>query len=240
DKYLSGEPISNYDDEWRSTTQSGETWSQRWFSYWLPALISKGVIQPTEKFTKMLDLSVDAYNFLVRKIDISSPDDLQISVATELYGDIILQTGLGMIYNGRFVALLQASVYGFNNRDKLMEQFGNASFTFQDFLRHVVWTHNLGMMDRHWMTFTEDCEPCRRKYQYILRLENIAPEFNYLLQQVLGYPDTIPFSLTHRSKHHANKSDLHFYNDVPKDIMNTVLNIYKHDIQLFSYNEKIV
>lgn len=75
---------------------------------------------------------------------------------------------------------------GYNFTDPLL-QFGNVSFTFHDFLRHVLWTDKVDLMDVHWMTYTQQCDPCRQKLSYTLRLENIDQESKYILQRVIGY-----------------------------------------------------
>ncbi|CAL4152817.1 unnamed protein product, partial [Meganyctiphanes norvegica] len=45
DKFLGGESISKYDEAWRSSSGSGESWNIRWRKYWLPALVSNGRIE---------------------------------------------------------------------------------------------------------------------------------------------------------------------------------------------------
>ncbi|XP_050707627.1 carbohydrate sulfotransferase 11-like [Eriocheir sinensis] len=70
-------------------------------------------------------------------------------------------------------ALIFGNAY---NLSDLVQRFRNTSFTFNQFLRHVVWTHEMAMPDEHWMTYTEMCDPCRMKFDYILKLETIQEE----------------------------------------------------------------
>ncbi|CAL4166925.1 unnamed protein product, partial [Meganyctiphanes norvegica] len=49
DKFLGGEPIAAYTEKYRHDIDSGENWAGRWYSYWLPALISTGRIQTNKQ-----------------------------------------------------------------------------------------------------------------------------------------------------------------------------------------------
>lgn len=138
-------------------------------------------------------------------------------------------------WSGRVNGLQDALARGYSFSDPL-KQFGNVSFSFTDFLKLVLWTDELDMMDAHWMSYTQYCDPCRRKYNYILRLENIDEESTYLLQKVLGYPETTVLSAKHRIKGVTDsKSDLEYYKNVPKDVLTKIIKAFKIDFDLFDY-----
>lgn len=68
-----------------------------------------------------------------------------------------------------------------------MEQLKNVSFTFNQFLSHLIWTHDHDVKNVHCMTYTKSCGPCRRKVDYILKLETIQEEVNHLFHGMFGY-----------------------------------------------------
>ncbi|XP_042869745.1 carbohydrate sulfotransferase 11-like [Penaeus japonicus] len=115
----------------------------------------------------------------------------------------------------------------------LRYHFRNASFTFEDFLRYVVWTHDVGYMNKHWAPLVFLCNPCKHRYDFIVHLETIAPEFNYIMT-FLNYTEGIQMEEQHKTKA-TNRSDIHLYKDIPRDVMKRILEIYKFDFELFGY-----
>ena len=87
----------------------------------------------------------------------------------EVYGVKVIRIIYNMLYIGPHIGIFETCNNSYN-LTIMMERFRNASFTFNQFLQHVVWTHEQGMPDLHWMTYTESCDPCRRKQDYILKL----------------------------------------------------------------------
>lgn len=233
DKFLDGKPINSYDAHWINKTSSIQSWIDRWYIYWLPALISKGIVAPSEKFLRFLtwylylsELIVDRYEELP-------------GYKSDFFKDATVEEKL-VKYQGRLLFLFNSLQLGYTFVDPI-KLFGNISFTFIDFLNHVLWTSKLGFVDHHWMTFTQICDPCRYKYKYILKLENIAEESRYLLQKVLGYPDEVTLPSVHRSKTVTNmKPDEEYFKDVPEVLINRIMNLYKTDVLLFDYKLNVV
>ncbi|XP_069989117.1 carbohydrate sulfotransferase 11 isoform X1 [Penaeus vannamei] len=116
---------------------------------------------------------------------------------------------------------------------RLRSDFRNASFTFEDFLRYVVWTHDVGFMNKHWAPLVFLCNPCKHRYHFIVHLETIAPEFNYVMN-FLNHTEGIELKEDRKTKT-TNRSDIYLYEDIPKDIMERILEIYKFDFELFGY-----
>ena len=105
---------------------------------------------------------------------------------------------------------------------------------------YIVWTHEQGMPDVHWMTYTESCDPCRRKQDYILKLETVQEEMNHLFHHVLGFPQSISFPVRHRSIGHSlGLSDRQYYASVSPELMYRILHIYRHDFALFGYKHDV-
>ena len=160
-------------------------------------------------------------------------------IEEEYYGEEILDVAFNMLRGGTHFGMVKACMNSYNLL-QVMEQFKNASFTFSQFLQHVVWTHDHGMADLHWMTYTHSCDPCRRKMDYILKLETIKEEFNHLFHGVLGYPERIKLPVRHRSFGHSlGHSDRQYYTNVSQELMERLLYIYKDDFTLFGYNHDL-
>lgn len=125
--------------------------------------------------------------------------------------------------------------------DELMRRFNDSFFTFEEFLEFVVWTSNLGIVDVHWAPYTEQCLPCQKDYRYILHLETIQEESRILLKDV-GYPERFHLTTQHRTKGYTYtplQDDFHYYKDLPESLMASILEIYKHDFDLFEYSKNI-
>lgn len=68
-------------------------------------------------------------------------------------------------------------------------------FSFEDFLRHVVWTHENGLPDKQWISIYVQCHPCLYHYEYVAHLES-AKEVRALLHLAHfqgSDSDTFPF-----------------------------------------------
>lgn len=228
DKFLDGAPISSYNTSLIDPSQRIQTWMDRWYLYWLPALISKGLLPPSEKFIRILAWNLHNYELLIDRYK-----DLPGYNST-VFTDRTMSEKRLEVY-GRFVVFQDAASKGYAYSDPIRE-FGNTTFTFVDFLKHVLWTNKLGLTDLHWMTFTQICDPCKYKYKYILSLENIRQESRYLLQQVLGYSETVALPSENRSKFFTKiKTDEEYFKDVPKDLVDKITDLYKIDFDLFNY-----
>ncbi|XP_047492396.1 uncharacterized protein LOC125041462 isoform X1 [Penaeus chinensis] len=120
DKFLNGNPVSKYDSTWRAKTQSKQSWKYRWKAYWLPALISRGDIQPSpwlrDRQKKMLRVSNPCMQ--------------------TLFSTHSLANKMGLEYRSQMGTYVQ--------------RFMKASFSFEDFLRHILWCRDHGIMDNHW------------------------------------------------------------------------------------------
>ncbi|XP_063863851.1 carbohydrate sulfotransferase 8-like [Scylla paramamosain] len=241
DKFLNGDPLHRYNDEWRNITQSKDSWGTRFVKYWLPTLISTGTVTQTPEFKETLRKIREVYHrYTSHHVDQTGALLWYPSVQEEeFYGEQVMETAYNMLHTGPYIGVINAcmNTYSLTNT---MERFKNASFTFSQFLRHVVWTHDQGMPDVHWMTYTENCDPCRRRLDYILKLETIQEEINHLFQHVLGYSEKISFPVRHRSFGHSlGHSDRQYYASVSPELMQRIVHIYRHDFALFGYKHDV-
>lgn len=202
--------------------------------------MSEGFLERNRKFSESLNNFKKAYQMYVNNYVSQNGVVMAYPSKTEeiLYGRETMGIALNMIYTGPHVGLVQALLDSYNVSD-LARRFRNTSFTFNQFLHHVVWTHDLGMPDEHWMTYTETCDPCRMKFDYILKLETIQEEVHHLFCEVLGYRG-VSFPLKHRSHDHVLRhSEREYYWSVSHELMQRLLGIYKYDFAIFGYNQKL-
>ncbi|XP_050737208.1 carbohydrate sulfotransferase 14-like, partial [Eriocheir sinensis] len=238
DKFLNGKAILEYDDEWRNVTQSLESWETRFNKYWLPALVSQGFLPRTQEFNETLHKIIRTYQAYVNNY-VSKSGALLANPSQEenqFYGVKEMDIAYLMMLYGPCMGLSKILKNAYNSSD-LIQRFRNISFTFNQFLHHVVWTHDMGMPDEHWMTYTEMWEPCRIKFDYILKLETIKEEMEHLFCRVLGFQE-VSFPVKHRSYgHDLGLSDQEYYATVSRELMDRLLFIYRHDFAIFGYSQ---
>ncbi|XP_050733184.1 uncharacterized protein LOC127006889 [Eriocheir sinensis] len=241
DKYLGGAPLFQYDAAWRKASQSSEEWGWRFAKYWLPALVSTGALEQSRKFNETSDKIRRAYKIYMNHYASQTGALLARPSSNEelFYGGAEMFTAHQMLSSGISTAFVKTFGSGSYDLQDLATRFGNTSFTFSQFLRHVVWTHDAGVADEHWMTYTEACDPCRVKFDYILKLETIQEEVQHLFCGVLGFQgEAGSFPVRHRSHGHAlTRSDREHYASVSTDLMRRLLGIYRHDFAIFDYSQ---
>lgn len=205
----------------------------------MPILVSEGFIAPSREFNVTLNKISKAYQVYVTKYVSQAGVLLGSPSATEeiLYGREEMLIAYNMINSGEQIGLSEALMKSYNLSD-LEQRFRNTSFTFNQFLRHVVWTHDIGMPDIHWMTYTQTCDPCRMKFNYILKLETIQEEAHHLFCEVLGFPEKVNLPVRHRSYEHAlGNSTRRYYANISSELMQRLLEIYKDDFDIFEYSK---
>jgi len=199
DKFLGGEVISKYTQQYRSEIDGRQGWKSRWKSYWLPALLSTGQLPSNKEFEEAVNKLRKDNSFYIKP-----------------------KYAFEKAYNG--------------NKKSSEKKYGNLSFTFEEFLRHVLWTKDLGLGDHHWVPQSELCNVCAGDFEYILKLENINQEIAYVLK-TLKYPKIPAYKHTHLSKNNTKKSSyMDFYKDIPVDLFREILELYKFDFLFFGYS----
>nr|XP_045616993.1 carbohydrate sulfotransferase 12-like [Procambarus clarkii] len=243
DKFLNGLPLKAYNKTFRTMTGSGQTWQYRWELYWLPSLVRKGLVKPpSEFFTTIREIS-RAFDYLATNFVDTSGQLHRSKASNTSYSQQALKTAMNMLSRSKQEGMVAAVAAGFSKTEqaKLKRKFGNVSFTMTEFLEHVLWTRNLGMVDQHWTPISELCDPCRINYTYVLRLENNPVESNYLLSRFHVLRKSL------RTRHKSigvfpdqSRSDLSYYENVPKDLMTKIQNMYKLDFELFGYDKNLI
>ncbi|CAL4172802.1 unnamed protein product, partial [Meganyctiphanes norvegica] len=170
DKFLNGLPISNYNEAYKNSTASTESWMTRWDAYWLPVLISSGQVKEKNKLFKE---KISVRRFIGKKYE--------------------------------------------DQNKNLIKKFSKASFSFLEFLNHVIWSYEHDLADRHWAAQYDVCKVCSNDYKYIIKLETSDEEIPYVIKQ-LNYT-TVP---SYGHKHKTTKKDKYSYQEYFTAIPNTI------------------
>lgn len=162
----------------------------------------------------------------------------RISPTRLLYHIKHKRSGAKASYSSGSMPRFVRKAYGHHNR-LLMDTFMDTSFTFEEFLRHVVWTYNMGLQDWHWKTFYSRCQPCTYHYDYVVHLESAREDvYNILRSAHFLNPENYSFPVIHVTKTDVD-TDAFFFSNIPSDIMQQIFQIYYFDFKLFGYSENI-
>ncbi|XP_002130571.2 carbohydrate sulfotransferase 8 [Ciona intestinalis] len=90
---------------------------------------------------------------------------------------------------------------------------------------------------RHWQPQSDLCYPCNINYDYILRIENIEEESDYILRKV-GAPAGVRYPEQKTKTSEEIKKDMMRvnYSQVPPADVNALFHYYGLDYQLFGYD----
>lgn len=243
DKYLNGAPISAYDSPWQARTGSLTTWEYRWFYYWLPTLISSGRLEPTPLLSRLLKRHDLAFRFISRNYRKDGAALRVPQAESSGFDAFSYHVGTHMVANGRQKGLEFALVQAYGHVDKdLRRIYANASFSFEEFLRFVVWEKDWGVTDLHWTPYVDTCFPCQQNYDYILHLETVSEEARVLLRDV-GYPQDVRLPTEHRMQgisKNLSVSDAKYFEKVPARLLEQIVSIFEADFDLFGYKKDVV
>lgn len=209
--------------------------------YWLPALINKGRVKPSPRFLEVINETSEAFQMLAKHVDVSGRLHLNTSLkAASGYAPDVLGLATKMLCKGRQLGMAAAVKAGYpgHQQAQLQKRFTNSSFSFLEFLEHVVWTWQVGVVDPHWAPISQLCNPCRANYRYVLHLEN-PQESSFLLGLLQIQVKTVP------RKHVSigtspDQLDLRYYTHVPRDLMAKIFNMYWVDFNIFGYDKMYI
>ena len=107
--------------------------------------------------------------------------------------------------------------------------------TFPEFIGAVV----SGTMNEHWVPASVYCTPCRYKYDYIIKADNFACEFNHFLNNT-GHPELIQ-TITDQWASNAgpakSETALYEYYSLLSDTqLELFYKLYQQDCELFDFN----
>ncbi|XP_042868452.1 uncharacterized protein LOC122250845 [Penaeus japonicus] len=204
DKFLGGKPISRYDASWRAETQSEQSWKYRWEAYWLPALISRGDIQPSS-WLKLRR---------VKMLTVSDP------CTQTMFSNHGLAKRMNQDYQSQM--------------NKYIDRFKGSSFSFEDFLRHILWSRDHGILDYHWAPQTCLCDMCTKRYDFILHTESATQESKHVFAAA-GSKRQLSVSNLHSTKAVSESSREVYFDRVADRTLSEILHLYWNDFELFGY-----
>lgn len=122
--------------------------------------------------------------------------------------------------------------------------------TFAEFVEFVMDSNNPVYNDRHWIPYSKTCDPCRVKYDYVIRLETMKgyKENDALpVLKLLGYDTSILkqhnlIRMNSESRHkdntplYSNTKPLELYEALPITLIQKIFQRYVLDLKLFGYN----
>lgn len=122
---------------------------------------------------------------------------------------------------------------------KYRQSGGNATRlepTFAEFLRFIA---HEKYFDEHWAPYYRTCEPCALNYDYILKVETLDRDQNFLIQ------DTKLFNYLYEVRHPGNinpygattrKTLDQYITGIPRSLLDQIYKIYENDYKLFNYS----
>ena len=113
--------------------------------------------------------------------------------------------------------------------------------SFEEFIRYVIHTLEMGSPDPHWTSFSATCLPCLVYYDFIGKLETSRTDFSYVMK---NFANATSFSnnLQGPSSHNMNKTTddtfREFYKQIPSELLRRLVDLYRTDFVLFGYDIK--
>ncbi|XP_066984048.1 carbohydrate sulfotransferase 9-like [Macrobrachium rosenbergii] len=114
--------------------------------------------------------------------------------------------------------------------------FLRPKLSFPQFLRFVVYQHEIGTPDAHWRPYHTTCCPCHFDYHFVTKIETLSEDLAYVFK-ALGIPADPDTSMNQlRSNVAASMyKDFQYYREVPPALKKDVYKWIKEDLDLFEY-----
>ncbi|XP_069997078.1 carbohydrate sulfotransferase 10 [Penaeus vannamei] len=105
---------------------------------------------------------------------------------------------------------------------------------FSHFLKHVVHTHKTGTWNGHWGKYVELCAPCGLKYDYVVKLETMSEDLEYIFQK-LGIPSNPNLRKNKSTRRKDFSKYFRYYRWISKELKREVFETFKDDLEMFEY-----
>ncbi|KAK7070738.1 hypothetical protein SK128_006740 [Halocaridina rubra] len=125
---------------------------------------------------------------------------------------------------------------------------GKWQITFKEFLTYVIQDQKNMMGDRHWSRIHRVCSICTFDYDFVMKLETFTEDLSFLAHKLnMTELDVNIQRNANRwtgkgsgpsTEERASKiqpSTLHYYLDIPADLLCKIIRNYWIDFQLFDY-----
>ena len=105
------------------------------------------------------------------------------------------------------------------------------------FTEVFTWVYNHKVMDEHWNTIVHVCHPCAHTWGAILRIETMETDGQLLARLVNSSRPGVPVRHSHEQqpKHSQFGKELDLFNDMPDDVIEYFLEMYRADMLMFGY-----
>ncbi|CAL4073121.1 unnamed protein product [Meganyctiphanes norvegica] len=250
DKFLGGSPLYKYDSKWKNDTHSRQSWDQRWHNYWLPALISNHRLHSdnyqqrdtlmnkswstgynnSKTSLKNSNMTANLMKQLLESNDYTKKANKLIAKSSTKWSAVAKYLKNNPKQQYSLQSMLRKNFHA--EYTDLNQKYKNVSFTFEEFINHVIWTHDMGYGDYHWMPQSVLCDVCRRHTDYILHIESSSQEIPYLIKKLGFKIDT--FKELHKSKNiSTHRPHEEYFKSLPKKLLTRIKDLYKDDLDIF-------
>jgi len=109
--------------------------------------------------------------------------------------------------------------------------------TFEDYINFIVDTSSNKNYkgDTHWSDYQKLCDPCRHKYDLVLKLETIEEDLEYLRDRLKIPDDAEGIMTVSQNKHEYDF--MTYFNELPQPLFEQVYDMYKEDFEMFGYEK---
>lgn len=110
---------------------------------------------------------------------------------------------------------------------------------FQEFIHYILDQYELTGLenfDPHWQVIVKLCNPCKIKYNFIGRMENLLEDADFIMSSV-GF-NISHFPVYGRDRYKDNIGELvnMYFAQIPNEWIKSLYNIYEPDFHAFNYS----
>lgn len=112
--------------------------------------------------------------------------------------------------------------------------------TFEEFVRYLIDSYDedgIRNFDEHWGSYTELCNICYAKFDYIGKYESLIDDSRNIIN-LLNVTDLIKFPENRTDKYKKRSGELidNHFKMIPKKYIAKLYEVYKYDFEAFGYN----
>jgi len=117
------------------------------------------------------------------------------------------------------------------------------NFNFSVFVKYIIDKHKTGPWDandEHWNSYEKLCNPCSTNYSFIMKIEKLVPESNYVFQKLGLNTNQWKFNLgmnRYSKKARATRTTESYYETLSSDLIRRLYECYKNDFEMFGYEK---
>ena len=132
--------------------------------------------------------------------------------------------------------LAQIKKFEKNKNNKFIHKPENAKISFDSFLEAII--KDSGFQNMHWASYFSECWPCDVPYNFIIKLENIDEEADFIMEKIKA-PERIG-NFPKKNHHSTGKNDVEKVAEVfrkyDKSFIEKLYKKYSLDFEIFGYS----